>query len=169
GNIAVESEPGVGTSIHLSLPMDVPRTGRVRAAGKGTAQADDQPLKILLAEDEPISQMATTLMLRRLGHSVKAVGNGLEALELLSMDVFDCILMDVQMPEMDGVEATRVIRSLGDLGDKARIPIIALTAYAMPGDKEKFLAAGMDDHVAKPVQQSDLLRALRQAGRERTG
>jgi CheY-like chemotaxis protein len=83
------------------------------------------------------------------------------------MNEFDCILMDVQMPEMDGVQATRIIRSMSDLGRKARIPIIALTAYAMPGEKEEFLAAGMDDHVAKPVQQSDLLRALREAGRER--
>jgi CheY-like chemotaxis protein len=167
GNIAVESEIGGGTSIHLALLLDMPKTDKSSATGKRTAHADGQPLRILLAEDEPISQMATTLMLRRLGHSVQAVGNGLEALELLSMNEFDCILMDVQMPEMDGVQATRIIRSMSDLGRKARIPIIALTAYAMPGEKEEFLAAGMDDHVAKPVQQSDLLRALREAGRER--
>ncbi|MBU1041652.1 MAG: response regulator [Proteobacteria bacterium] len=166
GHIAVESDVGVGTSIHLALRLGMPGADACGAAGKKPAHAAGQPLKILLAEDEPISQMATALMLRRLGHSVQTVGNGLEALEILSMEAFDCILMDVQMPEMDGVEATRIIRSLGDLGDKARIPIIALTAYAMPGDREKFLAAGMDDHVAKPVQQADLLRALREAGRE---
>ncbi|MDP3427982.1 MAG: ATP-binding protein, partial [Humidesulfovibrio sp.] len=134
GNIAVESEIGGGTSIHLALLLDMPKTDRSSAAGRRTARADGQALRILLAEDEPISQMATTLMLRKLGHSVQAAGNGLEALELLSMNEFDCILMDVQMPEMDGVQATRIIRGLGDLGalgGKACIPIIALTAYAM--------------------------------------
>ena len=170
GNIAVESEVGGGTNIHLALRLDVPKTDAGSAAGKRAARAEGQPLRILLAEDEPISQMATALMLRRLGHSVQTVGNGLEALELLSMDEFDCILMDVQMPEMDGVQATRIIRGLSDLGalgGKACIPIIALTAYAMPGDKERFLAAGMDDYVTKPVQQADLLCALRKAGREK--
>ena len=163
GNIMVDSEVGGGTTICLALLLDVPETGQNGATGRKPAHAPNGPLRILLAEDEPISQMATALMLRRLGHSVQAVGNGLEALELLSMNEFDCILMDVQMPEMDGVEATRLIRSLGDLGDKARIPIIALTAYAMPGDREKFLAAGMDDHVSKPIMPAELESALRLA------
>ncbi len=164
GNIVVDSEIGGGTTICLALLLDVPETDQNGVTGKKPAHAPKGRLNILLAEDEPISQMATALMLRRLGHSVQAVGNGLEALEILSMNEFDCILMDVQMPEMDGVEATRLIRSLDDLGDKTRIPIIALTAYAMPGDREKFLAAGMDDHVAKPIVQAELENALRLAG-----
>jgi len=163
GTIMVDSEAGRGTSICLALRVALPETASKGHLDRKSAPAQGQPLKILLAEDEPISQMATALMLRRMGHSVQTAGNGLEALEALSKHKFDCILMDVQMPEMDGVEATRLIRSLGKLGDKSRIPIIALTAYAMQGEREEFLAAGMDDYVAKPVQQAELLRALRQA------
>ncbi len=162
GEILVESQIGAGTTMHLALLLDLPETGRPAASGRRHADGPPLALNILLAEDEPVSRLAMTQTLHRLGHTVQCVGNGLEALECLSMQPFDCILMDVQMPEMDGVEATRLIRSLGDLGDKTCIPIIALTAYAMPGDREIFLAAGMDDHVTKPVQQAELENALNQ-------
>jgi signal transduction histidine kinase/CheY-like chemotaxis protein/ABC-type amino acid transport substrate-binding protein len=163
GSILVDSELGVGTTISLALLLDLPEESSSGAPGRRASATPDQPLRILLAEDEPISQMSTALMLRRLGHTVQVADNGLQALELLSMNDYDCILMDVQMPEMDGMETTRLIRSLGDLGHKARVPIIALTAYAMPGDREKFLAAGMDEHVTKPVMQAKLESALRKA------
>jgi len=81
-------------------------------------------------------------------------------LRALQLGDFDCILMDVQMPEMDGIAATRHIRSKPEFGEKSRIPIIALTAYAMSGDREKFIEAGMDDHVGKPVQMEELQNAL---------
>ncbi len=161
GKILVDSEIGVGTTICLALLLDLPETAQHGAAAKKPAHAPDCPLNILLADDEPIGQMATALALRKLGHAVQTVCNGLEALEALSMDDFDCILMDVQMPEMDGLEATRIIRNLGELGEKSHIPIIALTAYVLEDERNEFLAAGMDGYVAKPVQQPDLLRALR--------
>jgi PAS domain S-box-containing protein len=164
GDLTVESEVGRGTSMHLTLALPT-------ASNLGETRSDEivegalvglRPLRILLAEDEPIGQLAMKVMLTRLGHAVTAVGNGKAAVEALKADDFDCILMDIQMPEMDGVEATKRIRTLPELAPKARIPIIALTAYAMSGDREKFLAAGLDGHVSKPVQMVELERTLRQ-------
>jgi len=163
GNILVDSEVGAGTTISVALQLELPGAEHRRSAKRRGDELDAlRPLNILLAEDEAISQMATTLMLQKLGHKVLSVNNGLEALEALRDRDFDCILMDVQMPELDGVAATKAIRSLVGMNGKSEIPIIALTAYAMPGDRERFLAAGMNDHVTKPVQQAELLRALRQ-------
>ena len=101
-------------------------------------------------------------MLKRQGHRVLAVGNGLEAINALKSGDLDCILMDIQMPEMDGVQATRIIRGSSEFGAKAKIPIIAITAYAMQGDREKFLRAGMDGYITKPVQLSELVSVLDQ-------
>ena len=115
---------------------------------------------MLLTDDEPIGQLGLQVLLRRMGHEVETAANGREAIAALQRREFDCILMDVQMPEMDGLEATRLIRAMPELRDRAKIPIIALTAYAMPGDRERFLAAGMDGHVAKPVQMEELNAAL---------
>ncbi|MBA4357755.1 MAG: hypothetical protein C0405_08530, partial [Desulfovibrio sp.] len=98
---------------------------------------------------------------QRMGHNVVTVANGRDAVEAFSNGQYDAILMDIQMPEMDGVQATHVIRSLEKMQGRPRVPIIALTAYAMSGDRERFLAEGMDDHVGKPVQLEDLVRALR--------
>ena len=146
-----------------------PRRAAARAAG-ATAHARNvsgdsptpgaTPLRILLAEDETISQFAMRVMLQRMGHSVLAVSNGRAAVEEFKSGVFDAILMDIQMPEMDGVEATKAIRSDESLGERALVPVIALTAYALEGDREKFLAAGMDDYVTKPVSLGELQRAL---------
>ncbi len=95
-----------------------------------------------------------------MGHQIITASNGEEALRALQLGDFDGILMDVQMPVMDGVEATMQIRRRLDLGEKSKVPIIALTAYAMPGDREKFLAAGMNEYVTKPVQMDELKKAL---------
>jgi two-component system sensor histidine kinase/response regulator len=162
GEICVESEPGQGTTMIVALPL-TPASG---AAAHQRHSLDDSPvpgaipLRILLAEDETISQFAMRVMLQRMGHSVMAVANGRAAVEEFKNGVYDAILMDIQMPEMDGVEATRVIRSDESLGDRSEVPIIALTAYALEGDREKFLATGMDDYVTKPVSLGELQRAL---------
>jgi len=169
GDLTVESEVGRGTSMHLTLALE-----RAEAADAENGSADAvappvavAPLKILLAEDEPIGQLALTVMLKRMGHAVTAVGNGRAAVQALLDGDFDCVLMDIQMPEMDGVQATRLIRTSPALAGKAHIPVIALTAYAMSGDREKFLAAGLDGHVSKPVQLAELQRALRQVAERR--
>ncbi|MDO9082515.1 MAG: PAS domain S-box protein, partial [Humidesulfovibrio sp.] len=173
GGIDLDSQEGEGTTVYLNLLLDnALRTGPEDIAKKsGHTVADMRPLKILLTDDEPIGQLSMQVLLKRMGHTVITANNGRQALNALQQEDFDCILMDVQMPEMDGIETTRAIRSRPELGGKSQIPIIALTAYAMQGDREKFLAAGMDDHVSKPVQVEELKKALERVGEKlgRTG
>jgi CheY-like chemotaxis protein len=113
-----------------------------------------------LAEDDPSNQLPTKLLLEKAGHEIALAENGQQVLTMLAQQDFDGILMDIHMPVMDGMEATKTIRSAENLGAKQGIPIIALTAYAMDGDRQKFLKAGMDDYLAKPVQKQDLERML---------
>ena len=118
-----------------------------------------QPLRILLVEDNVINQKVASLMLKKKGHVVVTVNNGREAIETLADQDFDAVLMDVQMPEMDGFEATAIIRARErDTGK--RLPIIAMTAHAMKGDRERCLAAGMDSYIAKPITAPELIELL---------
>jgi CheY-like chemotaxis protein len=110
-------------------------------------------------DDEAVTQFYIKRLLQKQGINVSVAENGEQAAEMLTKASFDCVLMDVQMPVMDGVEATKKIRS-SDLGGK-NIPVIALTAYAMRGDREKFMEAGMDDYLAKPVDRDKLLAILK--------
>ena len=104
--------------------------------------------------------MYLQFFLEEQGHQVVVVKDGNDVLLALEKDSFDCILMDVMMPEMDGVEATRIIRESRSAALDPHIPIVALTAYAMTGDREKFMAAGMDDYITKPVDFEELDRVL---------
>jgi CheY-like chemotaxis protein len=117
-------------------------------------------LRLLLVEDEEISRLSGRLHLEKLGHQVVTANNGEEALENLRASRYDCVLMDIQMDVMDGLAATRAIRSGASGVLDAQVPIIAMTAYAMSGDRESFLEAGMNDYVAKPVQVEELKRVL---------
>jgi CheY-like chemotaxis protein/HPt (histidine-containing phosphotransfer) domain-containing protein len=119
-------------------------------------------LHILLAEDSLINQKLASALLEEEGHTVTAVSNGCEACELLEGGEFDLVLMDVQMPEMDGLEATRIIRAR-ERSQKTRIPIIAMTARALAGDREKCLETGMDDYIVKPIRPDELFRAIGKA------
>ncbi len=114
-----------------------------------------RPLQILLAEDNPVNQMTATTMLEKLGHAVVVANDGRQALAKLDEQKFDIVFMDVQMPEMDGVTATGAIRKSEQVTGK-HTPIVAMTAHAMKGDKEKCLEAGMDDYVSKPIRRKDL-------------
>ena len=113
---------------------------------------------ILLVEDNPVNQRVAAAILTRAGHRVDAVANGIEAVNAVNAQPYDMVLMDIQMPEMDGIAATKAIRAFG--GEKRNIPIIAITANAMAGDREECLAAGMNDYVAKPFKPVDLLAAI---------
>ena len=115
-------------------------------------------LRILLAEDNEVNRMVARTMLDRLGHDVDEVRHGKEALEALQSQQYDLVFMDVQMPVMNGLEATKAIRLFE--GERRHTPLIAMTAYAMKGDRERCLAVGMDDYVSKPVRETELREVI---------
>jgi len=115
-------------------------------------------LRVLLAEDNQVNQQVALAMLRKAGHVVRVVGNGVEAVEAVRAEPFDIVLMDVQMPLLDGIEATKQIRALA--AERGRVPVVALTADAMTGAKEFYMNAGMDDYLAKPIRAAALLAKL---------
>ena len=130
------------------------------------APAAVRPLKILLAEDSLVNQRLAVGLLERHRHEITVVNNGQEALDALARERFDLVLMDVQMPELDGLEATRRVRAAeqdagNGSGPRPHVPIIAMTAHALKGDRERCLAAGMDEYVSKPIRERQLLAAMR--------
>jgi len=161
GSLAIDSREGAGTTVYVSLPFPIPRdtdsSGEVDRAEMLEGLSRD--LTILVVEDDRMTQLYLRKILEASGARVEVAENGQEALAMLDRKHFNCILMDIQMPVLDGVEATKKIRAKeGDIRD---VPIIALTAYAMSGDREKFLAFGMDDYIAKPVEKEQLIETLK--------
>ncbi|MDR3640001.1 MAG: PAS domain S-box protein [Humidesulfovibrio sp.] len=160
GGITLESKPGQGTRIDLALVLSE-ADKEWRPAAKPAAQAEGlPPMRLLLVEDNVISQMAAKSFLTRQGHEVQTAQNGQEALDALEQRRFDAVLMDIQMPVMDGVEATRRIRAHDGSRYDPTLPIIALTAYAQVVEHREFLAAGMDEAISKPLEPNDISDAL---------
>ncbi|WP_459826627.1 PAS domain S-box protein [Desulfomicrobium salsuginis] len=157
GHISLDSLPGEGTAVHVVLPLKLPPAAGTPAQ-TDTATRNDTPrgIRILLAEDDWSNAFATKTLLEKNGYAVSLAVNGQEVIALLETQEFDLILMDIQMPVMDGITATRAIRSSTRIGPKKDVPIIALTAFAMTVDKEAFLAAGMNGFLSKPVKLADL-------------
>ena len=122
-------------------------------------QPSERSLRVLLAEDNPVNQTLATRILEKLGHKVHVANNGKEAFERAQAEDFDVIIMDVQMPEMDGLEATTAIRTAEATTGK-HVPILAMTAHAMKGDRERCLSAGMDGYLSKPIQIEELQEAI---------
>lgn len=131
------------------------RTGRRAESLKPSGRA----LRVLLAEDNPVNQTLATRILEKLGHKVQVANNGKEAVERAHVAEFDLIVMDVQMPEMDGLEATVAIRT-AEVGTGKHVPIVAMTAHAMKGDRERCLNAGMDGYLLKPIRIDELKQAI---------
>jgi two-component system, sensor histidine kinase and response regulator len=123
-----------------------------------------RPLRVLLAEDNAVNQKVVIGMLAKQGHEITVVDNGRDAVAAVGRETFDIVLMDVQMPEMGGVEATEAIRK-AEIGSTAHVPIVAMTAHAMKGDRERFLAAGMDAYVSKPLRIDEVLATIAAATR----
>ncbi len=162
GKVSVESIPGQGTTFHFTIRAEAV-SGMHLDLGKANNEnifeglADQKPLSILVAEDNPSNQRLLVEMLKRMGYRPDAVADGKEVLQALELRPYDLILMDVRMPEMDGITATKVIRKLWpENGPK----IAAITAYALEGDREMCLEAGMDEYIGKPVQIKDLASIL---------
>ena len=147
-------------SASTSSPPTRPKWRRSAAPRPSCPDASEaqRALEILLVEDNAINQKLARILLERQAHTVNLAENGREAVEKVCERRYDIVLMDVQMPEMDGVEATRHIRAMN--GSAAQVPIIAMTAHAMKGDREKYIAHGMDDYVSKPLDQGALFAAI---------
>lgn len=158
GTMVVESEPGESTAFHFSLPFKT-------ATSVSTVHVEDHveipdDLRILLAEDDITSRVVAVKIFEKFGYNVHAVEDGNQVLSMLREEPFGLVIMDIQMPVLDGVSATRAIRR-GEAGSSNReIPVIALTAYAMEGDREKFLEAGMNGYIEKPIEIDALRKIL---------
>lgn len=158
GNIAVESEVHKGSTFCFTLPFKV-STDHLKIKQPKTPSSDELPPltgTLLLVEDNPVNKMVATKMLRSLGLQVKHAVNGVEAVEVFKQAIFDAVLMDIQMPEMDGYDATKYIRAWEKKKTHTHTPIIALTANVLTEDRARCFEVGMDDFLAKPIKISDL-------------
>jgi PAS domain S-box-containing protein len=163
GRLWVESEVGRGSTFHFTARFglaDAAATKGLTAAVPPSAVEKRTPaLQILLVEDNPVNQRLAQRLLERDGHTVVLAANGREALDILEQQPFDLVLLDIQMPVLDGFETTAAIRAK-EQGTGRHLPIIGLTAHAMKGDRERCLGAGMDDYIAKPIQARELLDVI---------
>ncbi|MFZ9406445.1 MAG: response regulator [Burkholderiaceae bacterium] len=165
GELTLESEPGVGSRFGFSLETTLPVESAEAAGQSGPQSIPIAALRVLVAEDNQINQLVAMTVLAKFGIQASLARDGIEAVEMARQDAFDVILMDVQMPRMDGIDATRAIRALPSASDGRRPWIIAVTANAFDQDRERCLAAGMDDFVSKPFRQEALRDALMQSAR----
>ncbi|MCF6292681.1 MAG: ATP-binding protein [Robiginitomaculum sp.] len=166
GEIDIRSEEGKGSSFRFFVPV-VRLDDTVKEAPAEKQQNTDKPekrsIKILIAEDNRTNRMVIKAILKPTKAELVFAEDGVEAVELWKSGSFDLVLMDIQMPNMNGVDATRAIRSLEIDGDLSKTPIVAVTANAMPHQQKEYLAAGMDDHVSKPIQPKLLYKAMAEA------
>lgn len=159
GTLNVSSEKGKGSIFSLVMGFEIAE-GAEEPAMKTNFQSEcNNRTKILLVEDDAVNQIVVSRMLKRLGYSFDVAGNGQECLSLLRERSYDLCLMDIQMPGMDGIQTTEAIRSMEELKGW-HLPVIALTAHALLGDRERFITLGMDDYLAKPFQMSDLQESI---------
>jgi CheY-like chemotaxis protein len=170
GKMDVESAPGAGSTFHFTAMLWLatgPHSQTPSSASHPKAKSQAAPVRslhLLLVEDNSVNQKVAACLLHKQGHTFTLAQNGVEALEAIRRQQFDAVLMDLQMPGMDGLEATRQIRA-DEAGGSRRLPIIAMTAHVMKGDRERCLAAGMDAYLPKPIELLELSRVLGELGR----
>jgi len=159
GELSAQSMPGRGSRFHFTVTLPVERSESEAPVTSSTSEFT-RPLRILVAEDNRVNQVVTIRLLERLGHVVDTVADGRDAVERLASNTYDVVLMDVQMPEMDGLEATRAIRLRELERGLRRVPIVALTACATKDDRDKCLGSGMDGYLKKPFVRQTLIEAI---------
>ncbi len=162
GEIGVDSRPGQGSRFWFRIPYPPPREAAPAVPAGDDPALPLRPLRVLIAEDNPSNQLVASRLLQRLGHSVTCAANGAEAVAAYSTQHWDLVLMDCQMPGMDGFQAAREIRSL-EAAVGRRTPIVAVTANALAEDKQKCIASGMDHYLTKPINFAELDRVIRQS------
>jgi len=161
GSITVDSDEGEGTTMYVTLQLGIPTNDQLPSRQHSDLRrSNKEQLSILIVEDDRVNQIAIRRMLEKMGHKGTCVGDGQKAIKILQEERFDCVFMDIQMPIMDGIKATRLIRTSKELINISSVPIIALTAHAMPEDRDKFLKVGMNDYISKPVAFEQLTSAI---------
>jgi signal transduction histidine kinase/ActR/RegA family two-component response regulator len=161
GELRVESQPGAGSRFHFALRLPPAKMPDGESRQNAAAPESLPPLRVLLAEDNPMNCRLVETILRRHGHSVRVSHDGREAFDAFRAERFNLVLMDMQMPNVDGLEATRLIRRWEMESGSPRVPVMALTANVMPADRAACFDSGMDGHLAKPLRVEDLLRTMR--------
>ncbi len=163
GKMSVESQEGWGSTFSFCLPIARGDESAVRKAEEDLLVGDLpelEPMRILLAEDNALNRELIVSLLRKQGHTVLETTNGHDALAILAKEKVDVVLMDIQMPMLDGVATTKAIRKAEDLAVPNDVPVIALTAHALDGDRDRFLDVGMDGYVSKPIGLNELMREM---------
>jgi CheY-like chemotaxis protein len=160
GTIVVDSDVGQGTTIWFNVPALLPDEAPAPALAPEAMPVPGSPLRVLLVEDERVNMLMARRMLEKMGHTVVCAESGEACLDRLRDARFDAILMDIQMPAMNGMEVTRIIRTSPEFAHAADIPIIALTAHATRTDRAAALMAGMDEYISKPFERDDLEATL---------
>ncbi len=166
GDINVQSAAGLGTrfdiDISFKIEENIESAGNKKTPGTVVKQKFGEGLKALIVEDDNISARLADLIIKKYGFTTRIVTTGLKAIELISEEKFDIVLMDIQLPEMDGLSAINLIKSKKEADGNFKVPVIALTAYALSGDREKFIEAGANDYLSKPFTEDKLIEKIKE-------